>query len=130
MHSSRMRTGRAVTAGGLFAQVGVSAGGGAVCLMGVSAGGAVVSYDLSHHAFDVTCMLSQHQLNVNTSAAAYIVWPWCMMGYNPPPVNRMTDRCKNITLPQLCLRAVNIFFIHGQGLTSCVTFDILRTINY
>ena len=81
MHSSRMRTARAVTAGGLFAQVGVSAGRGG----GVSArGGAVVSYDLSHHAFDVTCMLSQHQLSVNTSAAAYIAWPWCMMGYNPP----------------------------------------------
>ena len=25
-----------------------------------------------------------------------------------PPVNRMTDRCKNITFPQLCLRTVKI----------------------
>ena len=24
----------------------------------------------------------------------------CMLGYHPSPVNRMTDRCKNITLPQ------------------------------
>ena len=45
-----------------------------VCLGGlhrgemVSAGG--WSFDLSHHAFDVTCMLSQHQLSVNTSTTA------------------------------------------------------------
>ena len=26
-------------------------------------------------------------------------WPRCMLAYTPP-VNRMTDRCKNITLPQ------------------------------
>ena len=26
---------------------------------------------------------------------------WCMPGQRPPPVNRMTHRCKNITLPQL-----------------------------
>ena len=25
----------------------------------------------------------------------------CMLGYTHPPVNRMADRCKNITLPQL-----------------------------
>ena len=25
---------------------------------------------------------------------------------SPSPVNRMTDRCKNITFPQLCLRTV------------------------
>ena len=29
-----------------------------------------------------------------------------------PPVNRMTDRCKNITFPQLCLRAVIRQFKH------------------
>ena len=28
------------------------------------------------------------------------VHPHCMLGYTPPPVNRMTDRRKNITLPQ------------------------------
>ena len=32
-----------------------------------------VSCDLSHHAFDVTCMLPPHQLSVSTCAAPYIV---------------------------------------------------------
>ena len=49
-----------------------------------------VSCDLSHHAFDVTCMLPPHQLRLNTSAAASIVLTHCMLGY--PPVNRMADR--------------------------------------
>ena len=29
-----------------------------------------------------------------------------MLGYHPPPTNRITDTCKNITFPQLRLRAV------------------------
>ena len=32
-----------------------------------------VPYDLSHHAFDVTRMLSLHQLRGSTNAAAYIL---------------------------------------------------------
>ena len=70
---------------------------------GCSCRGGLGSCDLSHHAFDVTCMLPPHQLSVSTCAAPYIVWPRCMLGYThapPPPVNRMTNRCKNITLPQ------------------------------
>ena len=63
---------------------GVPAGG--VCLGGVPC-------DLSHHAFDVTCILPPHQLRLNTSAAAYILLAHCMLGYHhPPPPNRMTDR--------------------------------------
>ena len=66
MHSSRMRTARAVTVGwGGCLPGGCLPGGGGVC--------PGVSCDLCHHALDVTCMLSQHQLNVNTSATAYIV---------------------------------------------------------
>ena len=64
-----------------------------------------VPCDLSHHAFDVTCMLSPHQLRLTNSAAPYIVVVQGMMGY-PLPVNRITDTCKNITFPQLRLRAV------------------------
>ena len=64
-----------------------------------------VPCDLSHHAFDVTCMLSPHQLRPTNSTAAYIVLVQGMMGYHPP-VNRITDTCKNITFPQLRLRAV------------------------
>ena len=34
----------------------------------------------------------------------------------PPPMNRMTDRCKNITFPQLRLRAViNRFFLTNSN---------------
>ena len=39
----------------------------------------------------------------------------CMLGYHPP-VNRITNMCKNITLPQLPLRAVII-----QTLLFCCT---------
>ena len=54
---------------------------------------------LSHNPFDVTGMLSQHQLRANTNAAAYIVlvghvtsdWPIACWDTHPP-VNRMTDR--------------------------------------
>ena len=76
---------------------------GGVPAWGVSAQGGVCpggSCALSHHAF-VNCMLPPHQLSVSTCATPYIVWPRCMLLYTPPPpVNRMTDRCKNITLPQ------------------------------
>ena len=43
------------------------------------------------------CLLtvSQHALRRGVSAGGY---------GRPPPVNRMTDRCKNITLPQLRCR--------------------------
>ena len=34
--------------------------------------------------------------------------PHCMLGYTPTPVNRMTDRYKNVILPQTSLGAVKI----------------------
>ena len=40
--------------------------------------------DLSHNAFDVTCMLSPHQLRVNTNAAAYTAGPLHAGIHNPP----------------------------------------------
>ena len=55
-----------------------------VSTRGVCQGG--VPCDLSHNAFDVTCMLPPHQLRPNTSAAAYIVLAHCMLGYTPPPL--------------------------------------------
>ena len=80
------------------------------CWRGVPARGVPVwggvPCDLSHHAFDVTCMLPPLQLRHTKCAAAYIVWPRCMLGYTPPPVDRITDTCKNINFPQLRLRAV------------------------
>ena len=67
------------------------AAGGCVWLLGgmhgcwgaCVVGGVCMPCDLSHHAFDVTCMLSLLQLRLNRNAAAYIVlvmWHAC-----PPP---------------------------------------------
>ena len=47
-------------------------------------GGRAWPCDLSHHAFDVTCMLPPHQLRPTNSAAPYIV----LVGHvtcTPPP---------------------------------------------
>ena len=54
----------------------------------VAAGGGVPC-DLSHHAFDVTCILSPHQLRASSYAPAYILVTHvtCMP---PPPVDRQT----------------------------------------
>ena len=59
-----------------------------------------VSCHLSHHAFDVTCMLSLHQLRLLTSAAAYIMFGHVTCDACWDTVDRMTDTCKNITFPQ------------------------------
>ena len=39
-------------------------------------------------------------------------------GCTPPPVNRVRDRCKNITFPKLLLRTVKIFFHTGMMYSS------------
>ena len=58
-------------------------GGGSVCGGNVWQGGAWPC-DLSHHAFDVTCMLPPHQLRPTNSATPYIV----LVGHvtHPPPL--------------------------------------------
>ena len=65
---------------------GGSALGGGLLLGGVPC-------DLSHHAFDVTCMVPPHQLRHTNCAPAYIlpghVRLQCILGY-PPPL--WTDR--------------------------------------
>ena len=60
-----------------------------------------VPCDLSHHAFDVTCMLPPHQLRHINSAPAYILLPGhvtCKACWDthPPPCGQ-THTCKNIT---------------------------------
>ena len=106
--------------GGLLGR-GVSLVGGAPW-WGVSLAGGVPC-DLSHHAFDVTCMLPPHQMRPTNSTAAYIVLVQGMLGYHPPPVNRITDTCKNVTFPQLRLWAVNMLSesIHGNWLSTIYT---------
>ena len=50
-------------------------------------------------------------------------------GIHTFPLNRITDRCKNITIPQLCLRAVNSaelynsswgYFFRKKCVTTCI----------
>ena len=58
--------------------------------------GGSVSCDLSHHAFDVACILSPHQLRASSYAPAYI-----LVGHvtctPPSPLCGQTDACKNIS---------------------------------
>ena len=55
-------------------------GGGGVCMAGGRpCQGAVYHVTYPKTAFDVTCMLSPHQLRVNTNAAAFI-----LLGTPPP----------------------------------------------
>ena len=120
LHSSRMHTARLLTVspsmhcsrGGCLVLGGAWSRGRVSARRGICPGGCLprgLPYDLSHHAFDVTCMLPLHQLRPTNSAAAYIV----LVGHvtckacldTHPPVDRITDSCKNITFPQLRLRA-------------------------
>ena len=115
MHSSRMRTARTLTKGGGSPSGGVlhlggfsiwggSPSRGVLHLGGVSIWGGSpsrgvsirggVPCDLSHHAFDVTCMLPPHQL----CTCLYTAWSCdlqCILGYHPSC--GQTDTCKNIT---------------------------------
>ena len=103
----------------VLGQVGVWSQGGVPC-------------DLSHHAFDVTCILPPHQLRLNTSAAAYILLAHCMLGYHTPhpPVNRMNDRhLQKHNLCKLRLQAVmnGIFGIPLViQLTLSIPYDLVK----
>ena len=72
-----------------------------VLYLGGSPSGGGVPCDISHHAFDVTCMLPPHQLRHINSAPAYILLPGhvtCKACWDthPPPCGQ-THICKNIT---------------------------------
>ena len=92
----------------------VPRGRGSYLPEGVSAKGRGVSCDLSNHTFDVTCMLSLHQLRLITSAAAYIVLGYVTCGAcsdTPLPPDRMTDMCKDIIFPQTSFAGGNNQYI-------------------
>ena len=89
MNSSRMRTARLLAVSRSIPCIfgGGSASGPGVCIGGPALGG----------------------LHPGGSASGGLnPGVVCIHGgvQTPPPVNRMTDRCKNITFPQLRLRAV------------------------
>ena len=83
-----------------------------------------VPYDLSHHAFDVTCMLPPHQLRPTSSAAAYIL----LVGHvtckacwdTKPPLphceqNSWHTPMKILPCPKLRLRAVITIVLFFQA---------------
>ena len=125
MHSSRMRTGRALT---------VSRGGG-TCLVpgggGVpawSVGGGCLLWGVYLPGPGGGCLLREGgylpgsgggvpawSRGVSAPGGGVPAWSrrgcllqggGCLVRYSPPPVNRMTDRCKNITLAKTSFRPV------------------------
>ena len=84
--------------GGVSILVGFSIPGGSPS-GGVLHGGVLhlggVPCDLSHHAFDVTCMLPPHQLRHTNSAPAYILLPGhvaCKACWDTHPPSEQNDR--------------------------------------
>ena len=75
---------------------------GGVCLGGWVSAWVGVSCGLSHHTFDVTCMLSLLQLRMKSNAAAYIVlvmWPDKECWNTPPPCGQNSWHTLVKTLP-------------------------------
>ena len=108
MHSSRMRTGRSLTGGVCSRGAGGSAvRGGSVCSRGVSALGGVCSRGgLFPGGLIRGCVSAR---GVSASGGMSAPRGVCAAGGLPqtcPPVNRMTNRCKNITLATTSLRPV------------------------
>ena len=82
---------------GVCSQGGSAPSGGGGWLLPEEGG---VPCDISHHAFDVTCMLPPHQLRHINSAPAYILLPGyvtCKACWDTPPPCGQTHTCKNIT---------------------------------
>ena len=98
-----------------------------VCLGSVCSGGwGCLPFDLSHNAFDVTCMLSLHQLRLITSAAAYIVFGHvtCDACWDtPPPPTEWQTRVKTLPFRKLRLQAV----IKTLNTTQSFTLSIFET---
>ena len=117
MHSSRMRTGRSLTVcwslfpGGCLLRGCLLPGRG--CLLGgVSAPGGVCSQGVSAPG---GCLLPGVVCSRGVCSGVVCSWGGLLQGGSapggsasdtPPPVNRMTDRCKNITLATTSLRPV------------------------
>ena len=116
MHSSRMRTVRCSShlGGVCLGDVCIPAcTGQGVCVSQHALGRGVCVYPSMHWAGGVC--VSQHALGrgcVCVSQHALGRGCVCVSQHalgQAPPVNRMTDSCKNITFPQLLLRTVTTF---------------------
>ena len=113
VHLGGSPSGGSVHPGGVLHPGGVHQGGcpsGGLSIWGVSIWGVLhpgvsiqwvsirggVPCDISHHAFDVTCLLPPHQLRHINSAPAYILLPGhvtckaCWDTHSPSPVDRHT----------------------------------------
>ena len=84
---------------------------------------------LSHHAFDVTCMLPPHQLRPSNSAVAYkllvghVTCKACWDTPSPSPRGQI-DTCENITLKRhkiLLIQVVKMLIVVLVIFTVCST---------
>ena len=85
------------------------------------------------------CMPPYHACPFTTHAPLHHAWPLC---HTCPPVNRITDRCKNITFPQLrfadsnnltiyCLQVskqLNVWWLLESHFSGCFWKQILNQI--
>ena len=105
MHSSRMRTGRSLTVfrslqpGGCVPGPGVPGPGGVYLVRGGTWSRGGVPGARGGYLVPGGCTWSRGGVGV------YLVWGG-VPGQVPPPVNRMTNRCKNITLAKTSFRPV------------------------
>ena len=126
MHSSRMRTGRSLTVcrsllpGGCLLPGGLPALGGCLLLggcplQGVSASGEGVSAPGEGVCPWMGCLLPRGVYARGCLLRGGYSIPACTEADTPPPlVNRMTNRCKNITLATTSLRPVKRLVIHWK----------------
>ena len=99
-------------------------GGGGVCLRGSAQGGVCPE----RGCLPGGCLLRGVCLPggcLPKGVFAYVgvcLWGMCLPGggCTPPPVNRITGRCKNITFPQLLLRTVKRPSKLRSGLSPCI----------
>ena len=128
MHSSRMRTGHSLTICQSLLPKGGVCSMGAVCSWGVSApGGCLLLGDVCSGGVCSGSCLLQGVCSGGVSAPGGVLSGGCLLlggllwgvsvpggcvvsqhalRQTPPPVNRMTDRCKNIILATTSLRPV------------------------
>ena len=122
MHSSRMGTTRSLTAWGVSARGCLPRGGvypGGHLPRRVSARGCHLTYPIMHLMLPVYCPYTNWDWSpVQLLIKCLVMWPVRHAGIPLPPVDRVTDTCKNITLSQTTFAGGNEESIHKL----CFTF--------